>query len=72
MIRVKDENGNIVDGIYKDSLGTIIVRKESEYKKHKQHKEVINRLTDKIEHLSTTVDKLTKLVVELTKEKLKE
>lgn len=72
MIRVKDENGKIVEGVYKDSLGNIIVKKETEYKKYKQQQEVINRLTDKIENLSDTVDQLAKLVMVLTKEKDKE
>lgn len=72
MMRVKDENGKIVEGVYKDSLGNIIVKKETEYKKYKQQQEVINRLTDKIENLSDTVDQLAKLVMALTKEKDKE
>ena len=72
MMRVKDENGKIVEGVYKDSLGNIIVKKETEYKKYKQQQEVINRLTDKIERLSDTVDQLAKLVMVLTKEKDKE
>lgn len=69
MMRVKDENGKIVEGVYKDSLGNIIVKKETEYKKYKRQQEVINRLTDKIENLSDTVDQLAKLVMVLTKDK---
>ena len=70
MIRVKDENGKIVEGVYKDPLGNFIVKRDSEYKKHKQQQEVINRLNDRVDSLSATVERLFKIVETLsTKDK---
>lgn len=69
MIRVKDEAGNIVEGIFKDSLGNIIFKRGAEYSKYVRQQDVINRLTDKISILSNSVNQLEMLVRALTKDK---
>lgn len=48
MLKVKDQNGNIIPGIQKSSTGGIIVEKNSEYEKYLREKEIITRL-NKIE-----------------------
>lgn len=58
MLRVKDQSGNIVPGLFKDSLGNIIVKNDSEYDKYiqmKQQHEIINNLTKEVEELKQII-----------------
>ena len=58
MLRVKDEFGNIVPGLFKDGLGNIIVKNDSEYNKYihaKQQHEIINNLTKEVEELKNII-----------------
>lgn len=69
MIRVKDEQGKIIEGLYKTSVGSLVVKPEAEYKKYRQQQEVINRLTSKIDDVSSTVEQLKELIMTLTQDK---
>lgn len=69
MMRVKDESGRIIEGVCKDSNGAIIIQPDSNLTRYRQQQEVINRLTDKIDSVSSTVDQLRELILTLTKEK---
>lgn len=58
MLRVKDQSGNIIPGLFKDSLGNIIVKNDSEYDKYiqmKQQHEIINNLTKEVEELKQII-----------------
>lgn len=58
MLRVKDQSGNIIPGLFKDSLGNIIVNNNSEYDKYiqaKQQHEIINNLTKEVEELKQII-----------------
>jgi len=57
MIRVKDHQGNIVPGVYKNSLGAIIVKNDSLLEE--------NRRIHRITFLENKVNELTQLVYTL-------
>lgn len=44
MIRVKDDSDNIVTGLFKTEVGSIIVDKQSEYSKYLEEKQRVIRL----------------------------
>lgn len=44
MIRVKDDSDNIVTGLFKTEVGSIIVDKQSEYSKYLEEKQRVLRL----------------------------
>lgn len=62
MIRVKDESGQIIKGLHKDKYGNLIVSDLSEYNKYKQQQEVINQLNNKIDNLTSIVERLQKMI----------
>ena len=57
MIRVKDHSGNIIPGVYKNSLGAILVKNDSALEE--------NRRIHRIASLESKVDELTQLVYTL-------
>ena len=60
MMQVKDQSGNIVPGLLKDSLGSIIVEKDYDYNKYVQEKKRL----DKINNLESEVKELIGIWVE--------
>lgn len=61
MIRVKDQSGNIIPGLFKNGIGALVVKNDSEYDKYiqtKQQQEVINNLTQEVSELKTMVQNL--------------
>lgn len=61
MIKVKDENGNTIQGLYKDQRGCIIVEKNNEYDRYvleKKQQETINNLTNEISELKDLINKI--------------
>lgn len=64
MIRVKDQSGNIIPGLFKTGMGALVVKNDSEYDKYiqtKQQQEVINNLTQEVSELKTMVQNLISL-----------
>ncbi len=57
MIRIKDNSGNIIPGIYKNSLGAIVVKNESALEE--------NRRIHLIASLENKVNELTQIVLTL-------
>jgi len=57
MIRIKDNSGNIIPGIYKNSLGVIVVKNESALEE--------NRRIHLITSLENKVNELTQIVLTL-------
>lgn len=62
MLRVKDESGQIVRGVYKNSLGAILVDNQTEYEKYKRQQETINTLNKKVDELTSLVHQLLEKV----------
>lgn len=67
MIKVKDESGAVINGVYKDNLGNLIVGDVKEYNKYmyeKQQQEIINNLKEDVNSLksmlTTIINKLEK------------
>lgn len=61
MFRVKDQNGNIIQGLLKDRRGAIIVENNAEYEKYlieKQHQETINNLKQEVSELKDMIHAL--------------
>lgn len=61
MLRVKDENGNIIQGLYKDPMGSIVVEKNSDYERYlreKQQQEAINNLKQEFSELKAIIQNL--------------
>lgn len=54
MIRVKDQLGNDIPGVYRNSAGTIVIKNESALEE--------NRRIHKVAKLETEVQELSKLV----------
>lgn len=65
MIRVKDQDGNVVPGILKDVLGNLVVNDVAEYNKYKREKDS----AEQINELKSEVDQLKQLVHALLREK---
>lgn len=61
MMHVKDESGNIIPGLFKDSVGAIIVEKNYDYNKYVQEKKRL----DKINNLESEVKELKELIYKL-------
>lgn len=61
MLRVKDENGNIVAGLFKDNLGNLVVNDNKAYNtylKSKQQQETINNLSKELTELKELINNL--------------
>lgn len=61
MIRVKDENNNIINGLVKNEMGALIVSDFSEYNKYiqsKQQLETINKLKQDNDIISSEMAEL--------------
>lgn len=59
--RLKDENGNVVQGMHKTNHGSIVVERTNEYDRYlleKQQAETINKLTNEVEELKSLVRSL--------------
>lgn len=56
MIKVKDDSGAVVDGVYKDNLGNLIVCNDREYNKYlhdRRQQELINNLKEDVNSLKS-------------------
>lgn len=65
MIKVKDHNGNEIPGMYKDSLGNIVVKNDDEYRRYVKEKklvETINNLVKEVSELKKTVSQLLEII----------
>lgn len=68
MISVKDQNGNIVPGLFKDNLGTIAVKNDAEYRRYlreKKQAETINNLMKEVSELKVVVESLSKSITDI-------
>lgn len=68
MIKVKDERGNEISGMYKDVTGALIVHNDEEYRRYvreKKQTETITKLTKEVSELQTMVLKLTQTILEI-------
>ena len=69
MIRVKDEAGQIVPGLYRDDSGALVVKDDPGLNKYNKQKSVVSAQKATIEKLTNDVEELKKLVGMLIKEK---
>jgi hypothetical protein len=58
---VKDVTGNVLQGITKDSLGSLVVKNDSEYRKYLHSKEQ----SEKLNRMCKEIDELKMLITEL-------
>lgn len=70
MLRVKDENGMVIDGIFKDQNGSIVVSNNKEYHKYIQEKNIkesVESLSNEVKDLKDMVTKLIEVMNNGTK-----
>lgn len=61
MMKIKDDSGHVLSGIYKDDRGYIVVKNDSEYNKHLrsvQQQETINKLSQEVSELKELMSNL--------------
>lgn len=61
MIKVKDNSGHVMSGIYKDERGYLVVKNDIEYNKHLrsvQQQETINKLSEEVSELKNMMSQL--------------
>lgn len=61
MIKIKDDSGHVMSGIYKDERGYIVVKNDAEYNKHLrsvQQQETINKLSQEVSQLKEMMSEL--------------
>lgn len=61
MIKVKDDSGSVIPGLYKNNLGAIVVEKNTEYEryiKEKQQQESINNLSKEVSDLKNMMQEI--------------
>lgn len=61
MIKIKDDSGHVMSGIYKDDKGYIVVKNDVEYNKHLrsvQQQETINKLSQEVSQLKEMMSEL--------------
>lgn len=61
MMKIKDDSGHIMSGIYKDDRGYIVVKNDAEYNKHLrsiQQQETINKLSQEVSELKEMMSEL--------------
>jgi len=68
MIKVTDERGNEIPGMYKNINGALIVNNNDDYRRYAREKkqaETINSLVKEVSELKTTIEVLSKTVLEI-------
>lgn len=61
MIKVRDENGNVIPGLLKNDLGAIVVEQTSDYQRYlteKKQQETINNLSKELSELKDLISSL--------------
>lgn len=61
MIKIKDNSGQVMSGIFKDERGNLIVKNDIEYRKYlqsKQQQETINNLSKEVSELKSMMQDL--------------
>ena len=65
MIMVKDAQGNIIPGLFKDKSGALVVSDTAEFAKYKRQQQLAHSSTERIKQLSNEVDSLKEMVAQL-------
>lgn len=69
MIRVKDSQGNIIPGLFKDASGAIVVSDTTEFNKYKRQRDLALEQANQIRDLKTELSDLKQLVQQLLESK---
>jgi hypothetical protein len=67
MLRVIDENGNVLEGLYRNEVGAIVIDDHEEYEKYileKKRLEQINSLSSDMDTLKSEMSELKTLLVD--------
>ena len=68
-IKIKDQNGNIVNGTFRSTLGDIVVKDDDSYEAYKKELSNKERMNQQITTLEQQVLELSKLVHDLISNK---
>jgi len=67
-MKIRDESGNTVSGLYRDQLGNIIAKPNEEYNKYllekKRHKQISELISD-VDYLKSEVSHIKSMLLEL-------
>ena len=66
MLRIKDESGNILSGLYRNDVGAIIADESEEYHRYlfeKQRLEQINNLSDDVNSLKSEMKDIKNMLL---------
>lgn len=72
MQKIQDQSGNLINGIYRDSIGAIVAERGDSYNKYLQDKkraEQITCLSDDLECLKGEMTEIKSMLLELLKKK---
>lgn len=69
MKQIIDESGNVVQGLYRDDNGAIVVKDSAAMHKYKTQRNVLTTQKNKISDLEMRLDELSTLVERLLKER---
>ena len=69
MKKIIDEQGNIVQGLYRLDNGSIVVKDSAAWSKYMKQKQVFNSQTEKISNLESQVNELRGMFELLLKER---
>lgn len=61
MMKIKDNSGQVMSGIFKDERGNLIVKNDLEYRKYlqsKQQQETINNLSKEVSDLKSMMQEI--------------
>lgn len=62
MIRVKDSNDVVIEGLYRDSNGVLIVKNDNELDKYNKQKQIILDKNSAIQKMTDEIEELKRLV----------
>lgn len=67
MIKVKDQFGNEISGLYRGKNGSLIVVDDQSFTRYKKQRQQIDQTRSKIESLEAELHEMKRIVLELLK-----
>lgn len=68
MLRIKDDNGSVLTGLFRNNDGSIIAEPDESYERYMSEKkriEQINNLTNDVESLKTDMASMKEMLIEI-------
>lgn len=62
MIKVVDKNGEIVDGLYRNADGSLIVKNDQQYHQHQKVKDILEKQQKAVVDISNELQELKRMM----------